>query len=472
MSFKNLGLIAPIVTAVEEKGYTTPSPIQAQTIPTVLKGADLMASAQTGTGKTAAFVLPILQHLAEGPRVQKRHIRALIITPTRELAAQIQANIVEYSRYLKISKLAVFGGVNINPQKSQLDRGVDVLVATPGRLLDLHGQKAVNFDDVEILVLDEADRMLDMGFIHDIKRIQLLLPKKKQSLMFSATFSPEIRQLAKTMLNSPEEIDVAPRNTTIETVRQRIHPVDKGKKPALLQHLIKDNGWRQVLVFSRTKHGANKLVKTLDKAAIRAVAIHGNKSQANRTRALADFKAGKVDVMVATDIAARGIDISELPHVINFDLPNVPEDYVHRIGRTGRAGAEGDAHSLVSADEIKQLRDIERLIKMVLPREEIEGFEPDHVLPESRQPAGNAGKAHAPKARIGARRSGGRGAAGNNHGGGNSGNRSGNKGGNSSDSGDSSGNTGKVAQMDGQRGKSEAGAGQRRRRRRRTSSAG
>lgn len=384
MSFDDLGLIEPLARAVNEKGYAKPSPIQAKSIPVVLQGRDLMASAQTGTGKTAAFVLPLLQQLATGSRPEAKQVRALIVTPTRELAAQIQANIDEYSTHLRLSNLVVFGGVNIRPQIRKLQRGVDILVATPGRLLDLNGQRAVNLDHVEVLVLDEADRMLDMGFIHDIRRIQKLLPQKKQSLLFSATFSSEIRQLAKTMLHKPLEVDVAPRNTTVETVRQRIHPVDKGRKAALLQHLIIDNQWQQVLVFSRTKHGANKLVKTLSKAGIPAVAIHGNKSQAHRTRALADFKAGKVDVMVATDIAARGIDIAELPHVINFDLPNVPEDYVHRIGRTGRAGAEGEAISLVSADEIKQLRDIERLIQCGLERDEIEGFEPEHRLSESK----------------------------------------------------------------------------------------
>ncbi|MEZ5567488.1 MAG: DEAD/DEAH box helicase [Halioglobus sp.] len=392
MQFQELGLIDPILRAVTEKGYDTPSPIQARTIPVVLQGGDLMASAQTGTGKTAAFVLPLLQQLADGPKVRERQVRALVVTPTRELAAQVHANVVEYGRYLSLSSLAVFGGVNINPQITKLRRGVDVLVATPGRLLDLHGQKALSLDDVEILVLDEADRMLDMGFIHDIKRIQQRLPKDKQSLLFSATFSDEIRQLAKSMLHSPQEIDVAPRNATIDTVKQRVHPVDKKDKTALLKHLITSNDWRQVLVFSRTKHGANKLVKELAKDDIRAVAIHGNKSQANRTRALADFKAGKVDVMVATDIAARGIDIAELPHVVNFDLPNVPEDYVHRIGRTGRAGSSGEAVSLVAADEISQLRGIERLIKQTLTRDIVDGFEPEQTLPASQRGGGaNAG---------------------------------------------------------------------------------
>ncbi len=384
MTFNNLGLIEPILRAVEEKGYSTPSPIQLATIPVVLEGKDLMASAQTGTGKTAAFVLPILQQLNGRQRVQGGRARVLIITPTRELAAQIQANIQTYGKHLNVSSAVVFGGVNVNPQIKQLRRGVDILVATPGRLLDLFQQKAIRFDSIEALVLDEADRMLDMGFIPDIRRIQSLLPKNKQSLLFSATFSDEIRKLARTMLHQPAEIDVAPRNTTVERIRQRIHPVDKSRKTQLLSHLIRENQWVQVLVFSRTKHGANRLVKELGKANIRAVAIHGNKSQAQRTRALADFKHGKVDVMVATDIAARGIDIVQLPHVINFDLPNVPEDYVHRIGRTGRAGNEGEAISLVSADETKQLRDIERLIKRNLERQEVEGFEPDHQLPASR----------------------------------------------------------------------------------------
>jgi ATP-dependent RNA helicase RhlE len=384
MTFNNLGLIEPILRAVEEKGYSTPSPIQLATIPVVLEGKDLMASAQTGTGKTAAFVLPMLQQLNGRQRVKGGCARVLIITPTRELAAQIEANIQTYGKYLNVSSTVVFGGVNVNPQIKQLRRGVDILVATPGRLLDLFQQKAIRFESIEALVLDEADRMLDMGFIPDIRRIQSLLPKNKQSLLFSATFSDEIRKLARTMLHQPAEIDVAPRNTTVERIRQRIHPVDKSRKTKLLSHLIRENQWVQVLVFSRTKHGANRLVKELGKADIRAVAIHGNKSQAQRTRALADFKHGKVDVMVATDIAARGIDIVQLPHVINFDLPNAPEDYVHRIGRTGRAGSEGEAISLVSADETKQLRDIERFINLNLERQEVEGFEPDHQLPASR----------------------------------------------------------------------------------------
>ncbi|MDZ7785087.1 MAG: DEAD/DEAH box helicase [Halioglobus sp.] len=400
MNFNELGLSKAILRAVDDKGYTVPSPIQAKTIPVILEGVDLMASAQTGTGKTAAFVLPLLQHLDGGKPAQDRQVRVLIVTPTRELAAQIHASIVAYGKHLKLSSLAVFGGVNIGPQISKLRRGVDILVATPGRLLDLHGQKALRLDAVERLVLDEADRMLDMGFIHDIKRIQSYLPSEKQSLLFSATFSDDIRKLAKTMLRDPVEIDVAPRNTTVESVHQRIHPVDKGRKTALLIALIKDRQWRQVLVFSRTKHGANKLVKSLLKADIRAVAIHGNKSQAQRTRALADFKRGGVDVMVATDIAARGIDIVELPHVVNFDLPHVPEDYVHRIGRTGRAGSSGAAVSLVCAEESGQLRGIERLIGISLARETVAGFEPEQPLAVSRPATGKKSGGRRPPGAI------------------------------------------------------------------------
>jgi ATP-dependent RNA helicase RhlE len=385
MTFSELGFDEPILRAIADKGYSKPSPIQTAAIPGGMARKDLMASAQTGTGKTAAFVLPILQHLHNSPRPEgNRGPQVLILTPTRELAAQINQNIEDYGKYLSVQTTVVFGGVNINPQMKILRRGVDILVATPGRLLDLHNQRAVSFDKINTLVLDEADRMLDMGFIHDIKRILGKLPAKRHSMMFSATFSPEIRSLAKTFLKQPEEVDVAPRNTTVETVSQLIHPVDKKSKPQLLCHLIKYNRWRQVLVFSRTKHGANKLVKDLLKANIAAVAIHGNKSQAHRTRALKEFKAGEVDVMVATDIAARGIDIAQLPHVINVDLPHVPEDYVHRIGRTGRAGETGQAISLVSADELKQLRDIERLTRQTIKRVEIEGFEPFERLGESR----------------------------------------------------------------------------------------
>jgi ATP-dependent RNA helicase RhlE len=384
MSFDTLGLSDNLLRAVREKGYDTPSPIQALAIPAVLKGQDIMAAAQTGTGKTAGFTLPILQRLAAGTPAKGGHIRTLVLTPTRELAAQVQDSIRTYGAHTHIRSAVVFGGVGINPQIALLRRGVDVLVATPGRLLDLYNQRAINFSQVEILVLDEADRMLDMGFINDIKKILALLPKQRQNLLFSATFSGEIRALAKGLLNSPVEIDVAPRNTTTELVEQLIYTCDKARKPELLSHLINSNGWHQALVFSRTKHGADKLVRLLERDKIQAAAIHGNKSQNARTKALADFKSGKVQILVATDIAARGIDIKELPQVVNFDLPNVPEDYVHRIGRTGRAGANGKAVSLVSADEVKQLGDIERVIGRLLPREEVDGFEPQHNVPETR----------------------------------------------------------------------------------------
>ena len=384
MSFDSLGLSAPILKAVAEQGYDTPSPIQAQAIPAVLEGKDVMAAAQTGTGKTAGFTLPLLQILSKGQQAHANQARALVLTPTRELAAQVGASVETYGKNLPLRSTVVFGGVKINPQMMQLRKGVDVLVATPGRLLDLYNQNAVKFSQLEILVLDEADRMLDMGFINDIKKIMALLPKKRQNLMFSATFSDEIRHLAKGIVNNPVEISVSPRNTTVETVKHWICPVDKKQKPALLTHLIKDNQWEQVLVFSRTKHGANKLVTYLEKRNLKAAAIHGNKSQGARTKALDNFKRGRIKILVATDIAARGLDIDQLPQVVNFDLPNIPEDYVHRIGRTGRAGAKGQAVSLVSADEHKQLSDIENLIKQLLVREEIEGFEPVHDLPETR----------------------------------------------------------------------------------------
>ena len=383
MTFDTLGLVEPLVRAVREKGYKTPTPIQSATIETVLKGRDLMASAQTGTGKTAAFTLPLLQRLA-GNSKKAQHPKVLVLTPTRELAAQIQDSILTYGKHLDVSSTVVFGGVKIGPQIKKLRQGVDILVATPGRLLDLHGQNAVNFKDIEVLVLDEADRMLDMGFIPDIKRIQSRLPEEKQSLLFSATFSDPIRALAKTMLQNPIEVDVATKNSAAETVQHHLHPVDKKQKSQLLCHLIQDNGWTQVLVFTKTKHGANRLVKDLTKRKIRAMPIHGNKSQSQRTKALADFKSGKIDILVATDIAARGLDIVQLPLVVNFDLPHVAEDYVHRIGRTGRAGNKGQAISLVSADEIKQLQGIERVINRHLDREEVEGFEPEHALPASR----------------------------------------------------------------------------------------
>jgi len=383
MSFKSLGLIEPLLRAVEELGYKEPSPIQSQAIPAVLQGKDVLASAQTGTGKTASFVLPILQKLHNQPQATSNSTRVLIVTPTRELAAQVYESINEYGRHLNVRALVVFGGVKINPQMMKLRSGVEILVATPGRLLDLHQQRAIKLDEVNTLVLDEADRMLDMGFIHDIKRIIKLVPRNRQNLMFSATFSDPIRSLVKGILNQPVEIDVAPRNTTAVAVKQKVHPVDKGRKPALLSHLIHQNKWGQTLVFSRTKHGANKLVKQLAADHIHAAAIHGNKSQSQRTKTLAEFKSGELHVLVATDIAARGIDIDQLPCVVNFDLPQVAEDYVHRIGRTGRAGATGLAVSLVSADEIHQLVAIERLIKRKLDRVVIDDFEPDHNIPAS-----------------------------------------------------------------------------------------
>ena len=384
MTFAELGLAEPLLRAIDERGYSRPSPIQAQAIPAVLSGRDLMAAAQTGTGKTAGFTLPLLQRLhAEGANRPHR-VRALVLAPTRELAAQVGESVASYGRYLPFRSAVVFGGVKINPQIAKLRRGVDILVATPGRLLDLAGQGEVDFSDLEVLVLDEADRMLDMGFIHDIRRVLKLLPRKRQNLLFSATFAPEIRELASTFLNKPQEITVARPNATAERVEQWAYPVDKKRKPALLLDLVVENNWQQVLVFCRTKRGANQLAQYLDKAGVDAAAIHGNKSQGARTRALQGFKRGDLQVLVATDIAARGLDIAELPHVVNVDLPNVPEDYVHRIGRTGRAGASGKAYSLVSADEIKQLEAIERLTQSHLAREYWPGFEPDHEVPASK----------------------------------------------------------------------------------------
>lgn len=379
MSFDALGLNPDILRAVAEQGYQQPTPIQQQAIPAVLQGRDLMASAQTGTGKTAGFTLPLLQRLVDHNPHSKgqRPVRALILTPTRELAAQIGENVCEYSRYLNIRSLVVFGGVSINPQMMKLRGGVDVLVATPGRLLDLEHQNAVKLDKIEILVLDEADRMLDMGFIHDIRRVLAKLPPRRQNLLFSATFSDEIKTLAEKLLHNPLEVEVARRNTASEQVTQHVHLVDKKRKRELLSHLIGKGNWQQVLVFTRTKHGANHLAEQLNKDGIGSAAIHGNKSQGARTRALADFKSGDLRVLVATDIAARGLDIEELPHVVNYELPNVPEDYVHRIGRTGRAAATGEALSLVCVDEHKLLRDIERLLKKEIPRLAIEGYEPD-----------------------------------------------------------------------------------------------
>lgn len=383
MSFDSLDLNKQIKKAVKEQGYDKPSPIQEKAIPLVLEGHDLMAAAQTGTGKTAGFVLPILHNLNKGKPAKANQARVLILTPTRELAAQIYDNAVLYGKHLPLKSNVVFGGVKINPQMQKLRGGTDILVATPGRLLDLHNQNAIRFKHLEVLVLDEADRMLDMGFIHDIKRILKVLPKQRQTLMFSATFSADIRKLAKQFLHNPEEVSVTPNNSTAKTVSQLVHPVDKSNKAALLKHLIKSNSWEQVLVFVRTKHGANKLTKQLCSANINAAAIHGNKSQGARTKALAQFKSGEIHALVATDIAARGIDIDELPHVVNYDLPNVPEDYVHRIGRTGRAGSSGEAVSLVCADEFKLLRDIERLIGKAVQREIIDGFEPNDKVSET-----------------------------------------------------------------------------------------
>jgi ATP-dependent RNA helicase RhlE len=395
MSFSTLGLSAPLLQAIADQGYETPSPIQEKAIPVILEGRDVMAAAQTGTGKTAGFTLPILEILSKGQRAKPNQARVLILTPTRELAAQVNGSVITYSKHLPLSSMVVFGGVKINPQMMKLRRGTDVLVATPGRLLDLYNQKAIRFQELELLVLDEADRMLDMGFIHDIRKIISFLPKNRQNLMFSATFSDKIRQLAKSFVNNPVEIAVNPRNTTATSVKQWIYPVDKKQKSAVLTRLIKEEQWFQVLIFSKTKHGANRLTRYLEERGIKAAAIHGNKSQAARTKALASFKRGDVQALVATDIAARGLDIEQLPQVVNFDLPNVAEDYVHRIGRTGRAGATGQAISLVCADEFDLLTDIERLIKEELERREIDGFEPTHALPPSR--LNSPEKRHKPK---------------------------------------------------------------------------
>lgn len=386
MKFADLGLSEALLDAIELQGYTEPSPIQAKAIPHVIEGKDVMAAAQTGTGKTAGFTLPILHRLSNTPKPQGKgnQARVLILTPTRELAAQVAASVETYGQNLNIKTAVVFGGVKINPQMQKLRGGVDVVIATPGRLLDLHNQNAVHFDNLEVLVLDEADRMLDMGFIHDIRRIIKMLPKKRQNLLFSATFSDDIRQLAKTIVHEPIEVSVSPANSTVDSVKQSLIAVEKADKTRVLTRLIDDNDWFQVLVFSRTKHGANRLAKQLVAKGIEASAIHGNKSQGARTKALAEFKAGKCRVLVATDIAARGIDIDQLPHVVNFDLPQVAEDYVHRIGRTGRAGATGEAISLVSHDEFKLLTAIERLIKKEIPRIYLDGYQPLNDLPSSK----------------------------------------------------------------------------------------
>jgi ATP-dependent RNA helicase RhlE len=386
-SFADLGLAAELVRAVTEEGYTVPTPVQAKAIPPILEGRDVLAGAQTGTGKTAGFALPLLQRLTQHAHHGGRHaIRALILTPTRELAAQIEESVRTYGRHLKLRTALVYGGVGFTPQVEALKRGVDILVATPGRLLDHLGQRTLSLAHVEILVLDEADRMLDMGFIHDIRKVLAVLPPKRQNLLFSATYTDEIRTLADSILRNPALVEVARRNAESELVTQRVHPVDQGRKRALLAHLVATGDWRQVLVFTRTKHGANRLAEQLCKDGIEATAIHGNKSQGARTRALADFKAGEMRVLVATDIAARGLDIEELPHVVNYELPNVPEHYVHRIGRTGRAGTPGEAISLVSPDEYAYLNDIEKVLKRKLEREFVPGFEPGAPAPQTARP--------------------------------------------------------------------------------------
>jgi len=410
MSFESLGLSAELLRAIGDQGYTAPTPVQRKAIPVILQGLDVMAGAQTGTGKTAGFTLPLLQRLSTNAPAggQRRggpvRIRALVLTPTRELAAQVGESVATYGRHLPLKSAVIFGGVKINQQIDRLRRGVDILVATPGRLLDHAGQRTLDLSQIEVLVLDEADRMLDMGFIHDIRKVLALLPPSanRQNLLFSATFSDDIKRLADRLLNSPKLLEVARRNTTAERIGQLVHPVDRHRKRELLSHMIGSNDWRQVLVFTRTKHGANRLAQQLERDGLSAAAIHGNKSQGARTRALAEFKSGDVRVLVATDIAARGLDIDQLPHVINFELPNVPEDYVHRIGRTGRAGNAGEAVSLVCVDELRLLRDIERLLQRQIPKQVLPGYEVDPSIaaePIQRGRANNASpraKTHKP----------------------------------------------------------------------------
>jgi ATP-dependent RNA helicase RhlE len=397
MLFKQLGLSAELLRAVDEQGYALATPIQQQSIPLVLEGRDVLAGAQTGTGKTAGFTLPLLQRLQAAGSGDRR-VRALILTPTRELAAQVGESVRAYGRYLPLRSAIVFGGVSINTQAEKLRKGVDIVVATPGRLLDHMERRSLDLSRIEILVLDEADRMLDMGFIRDIRRILKALPVKRQNLLFSATFSNDIRRLATDLLKAPAEIQVTPRNSTVERVSQVVHPVDKRRKRELLSHLIGTGNWRQVLVFTRTKHGADRLSEQLTDDGLGAMAIHGNKSQGARTRALADFKTGKVRVLVATDIAARGLDIERLPHVVNYELPNVPEDYVHRIGRTARAGQDGHAISQVFIDEQQHLRDIERLLKCELDKKVVPGYEPNPRI--QAEPIGNKGSQRAPGRRV------------------------------------------------------------------------
>ena len=390
--FESLGLCRPLLDAIAAKGYTSPSPIQLQCIPAVLAGHDVMAAAQTGTGKTAGFTLPMLERLRHGPHARNNIVRALVLTPTRELAAQVAESVAAYGQFLDLRSDVVFGGVKINPQMMRLRRGADVLVATPGRLMDLQQQNAIRLDRVEILVLDEADRMLDMGFIRDLQKILALMPSKRQNLLFSATFNPSIRKLATGLLHNPVQLQATPENRTATSVEQVLYPCDMARKPDLLHHLIVSNNWQQVLVFARTKHGSNRMAERLIKEGIAAAAIHGNKSQGARTRALAEFKSGAVRVLVATDLAARGIDIQQLPHVVNLDLPNVAEDYVHRIGRTGRAGLSGHAISLVAAEEHELLRAIERMIGNPLPRLEVPGFEPTILSAPPLDLSGGRGK--------------------------------------------------------------------------------
>ncbi len=391
MRFETLGLSKPLLKAIQEQGYTEPTPIQAQAIPVILQKKDILAGAQTGTGKTAGFTLPMLELLSRAkPTKHKHQIKALILTPTRELAAQVHESVELYGKHLPLKATVIFGGVKINPQITKLRKGVDIVIATPGRLLDHMGQKTIDLRHVEFLILDEADRMLDMGFVNDIKKVIAQLPKQRQTLLFSATYSDAIKKLSNSFLNAPKLIEVARQNTASEIVKQGVYHVDKVRKRELLTHLIRSGNWKQVLVFTRTKHGANRLVGQLDKDGIRAVAIHGNKSQNARTKALVDFKEGKVSVLVATDIAARGIDIDQLPHVINYELPNVSEDYVHRIGRTGRAGNKGEAISLVCVDEDEYLANIEKLIKKDIPKVWLKGFKPDPSI--KAEPISRGGK--------------------------------------------------------------------------------
>ncbi|MGJ8744244.1 DEAD/DEAH box helicase [Polaribacter sp.] len=395
MTFSDLGLSPAFVKAVADKGYTKPSPIQEKAIPHILEGKDILASAQTGTGKTAGFTLPVLQHLVETKHPKYRPLRALVLTPTRELAAQVYDNIREYSKYVNIKSAVVFGGVNAKPQIATLRSGVDILVATPGRLLDLHNQKAVSFNRIEVFILDEADRMLDMGFVRDINKVISFMPAKRQNLMFSATFSNDIKKLASGILKNPVSVEAEPQNSTAKKVTHKVYKVDKNKKTEFTIKLIKDGNWTQVLIFTRTKHGANKLTEKLIKAGISAAVIHGNKSQGARTKALKNFKDNTIKILVATDIAARGLDIPLLPHVINFELPNVPEDYVHRIGRTGRAGAAGEAISLVCSEETEYQSEIEKLLKEKLNSTVVEGFEPTDITAPKRaatQSKGSFGK--------------------------------------------------------------------------------